>query len=176
MHLRGFAATGVQDITDASGVPKGSFYNYFQSKEDFGLAALEFYVDTMCERLEQTLSKGKGTPLKRLRTLFTEWTRELTQQGYVGGCFAGNMCQELADVNPTFQPAVDQAFARIQSYFTTCLREAQQRGEVNKKVNVEELAFFLLNSWQGAVLRMKASGNSEPLRVFQQVIFAQVLQ
>jgi len=176
MYLRGFADTGIQDITDASGVPKGSFYNYFKSKEEFGLAALELYVETMCERLDKTLSKGKSSPLKRLRTLFMEWTQELTQQGYVGGCFAGNMCQELADVNPTFRPAVDEAFQRLQSYFTACIREAQQVGEVQKKVNAEELAFFLLNSWQGAVLRMKANGSDQPLRVFQQVIFHHVLQ
>jgi TetR/AcrR family transcriptional repressor of nem operon len=90
---------------------------------------------------------GIAKPFKRLRTLFTEWTQELTQQGYVGGCFAGNMCQELADVNPLFRPAVDHAFQRLQSYFTACIREAQQVGEVQKRVNAEELAFFLLNSW-----------------------------
>ena len=176
MYLRGFADTGIQDITDASGVPKGSFYNYFQSKEDFGLAALEFYVTTMCDRLEKTLVKGKGSPLKRLRTIFTAWTHELGQQGYVGGCFAGNMCQELADVNPTFRPAVDHAFARLQSYFTACIREAQQAGEVSAKADADELGFFVLNSWQGAVLRMKASGDNTPLRAFQQVIFQHVLR
>ncbi|MGE0684332.1 MAG: TetR family transcriptional regulator C-terminal domain-containing protein [Candidatus Binatia bacterium] len=176
MYLHGFAATGIQDITDASGVPKGSFYNYFKSKDEFGLAALEYYIDIICERLETILVKGKGSPLERLRALFAELNQELTQKGYVEGCFAGNMCQELADVNPAFRPAIECAFQRIQSYFTACLGEAQQVGELNTKMNAEELGFFLLNSWQGALLRMKASGSDEPLRIFVQVMFEQILR
>lgn len=176
MYLRGFAATGVQDIADTSGVPKGSFYNYFKSKEDFALEVLEHYVDITCERLETILVKGKGAPLTRLRALFDDWIREFTQKRYVGGCFAGNLCQELADVNPTFRPAVDRAFQRIQSCFTACLREARQTGELPAKADVEELSAFLLNSWQGAVLRMKASASDEPLRKFLQVVFERVLR
>jgi len=176
MYRHGFAATGVQHITDASGVPKGSFYNYFKSKEDFALEALEYYVAGECEQLEATLVNGKGSPLTRLRTHFKDWIQQLTHKGYVGGCFAGNLCQELADVSPTFRLAVDRAFQRIQRYLTTCLREAQKAREISPQADVEELSAFLLNSWQGAVLRMKASGSDEPLRKFQHVVFDRVLR
>ena len=176
MYLRGFAATGVQDIADAGGVPKGSSYNYFKSKEDLALEALERYVDATCERLETILVKGKGSPLTRLRALFDDWIRELTRKRYVGGCFVGNLCQELADVNLAFHPAVDRAFQRIQSCFTGCLREARQIGELPAKADVEELSAFLLNSGQGAALRMKASGSDEPLRKFQHIVFDRVLR
>ena len=175
IRRQGFAATGVQEIADASGVPKGSFYNYFKSKDAFTLEVLERYVDMSCEHIEDTLVRGRGSPLTRLRALYDHWIKDFAHKGYVGGCFAGKLCQEVAEVSPRFRKALERGFRRTQACYTACLREAQAAGEISPDVDPDMLAAFLYNSWQGAMLRMKASANADPLKQFRHFVFEQVL-
>src|ERR1700761_5312508 len=78
----GFNGCSVQDITEAAGVPKGSFYNHFESKEALGAAALEHYwTDGACDRL-QILTRTDLPPLERLRTYFEQAAGEIVQLGF----------------------------------------------------------------------------------------------
>lgn len=175
IRLQGFAATGVQEIADASGVPKGSFYNYFKSKDAFTLEVLERYVDMSCEHIEDTLVRGRGSPLTRLKTLYDHWITDFGRKGYVGGCFAGKLSQELAEINPSFREALERSFQRTQACYAVCLREAKEVGELSPDIDPDMLAAFVYNSWQGAMLRMKASGNADPLKQFRHFVFTHLL-
>ncbi|NQU32773.1 MAG: TetR/AcrR family transcriptional regulator, partial [Bacteroidetes bacterium] len=72
MHLKGYNATGVQELVDAAGIPKGSFYNYFKSKEDFAIDALTYFADRFQKTIEQHLNDKTFTPVKRLEKLFIQ--------------------------------------------------------------------------------------------------------
>lgn len=171
----GFNATGVQEIANASGVPKGSFYNYFDSKEAFAIAALERYAEVTCANLEAVLIKGKGSPLTRLRGLFQGWTKTFFQENNGCGCFAGNMSQEFANHSPVIRKALDRAFARMQAYYTACLEEAQAAGEIGESDDPKLLAAFIYNAWQGALVRAKTQGDTTALKQFQKVVFGRLL-
>lgn len=175
LYRQGFNATGVQEIADASGVPKGSFYNYFKSKEEFAVEALERYAESTCAYLEQALIKAKGSPLTRLRSLFRGWTKALFAENNGCGCFAGNLSQEFANQSPLVRSALDRAFAKMQSYYTACLSEALVAGEIDKSDDPKLLATFIYNAWQGALLRAKAQGNTKPLDQFQKIVFERLL-
>ena len=79
-YERGFEATGIQEITMASGVPKGSFYNYFSSKTDFASGVLQLYGERQSEHLRHNLIEGDGSPLGRLKSLFETWTVQFFEE------------------------------------------------------------------------------------------------
>ena len=176
VHEQGFNATGVQEIADAAGIPKGSFYSYFASKEDFGTAILNRYADASCADLERRLIRAGGSPLDRLRAVFRDWTEESETRDCSRGCLAGNLCQEMADSSPALRIAVDGVFRRIEGYLAACLREAQAAGELSRDEDPDELASSLEFAWQGAVMRAKASRSAAPMRGFQEVILPRLLR
>ncbi len=96
----GFNGCSVQDITDAAGVPKGSFYNHFESKEALGAAALEHYWDDGACDLLEILRQADTAPLQRLRAYFERVTADMAKIGFTCGCLIGNMAAELSDHSP----------------------------------------------------------------------------
>src|SRR5437870_3897626 len=96
MATRGYNGTSIKDIVDAAEVPKGSFYTYFKSKEDFAIAALEKVADERMQKGRKLLSDRDIAPLERLTLYFTESINRIEAE-LNGGCFIGNMCQEMSD-------------------------------------------------------------------------------
>lgn len=175
MYRQGFSATGIQEIADAGGVPKGSFYNHFDSKETFAVEALGRYTEMGCEHLKTMLAKAKGSPLTRLRALFQGMTNRFFHEDNGCGCFAANLSQERANHSSVIRTALEHSFLTMQAHYTACVKEAQAVGEIDPRSDPELLAAFIINSWQGAVLRAKAQGNTKPMEQFQKVVFERLL-
>lgn len=176
LHGAAFAATGVQQITDAGGVPKGSFYNYFRSKDEFGIEVLRRYAQELVGQMEAVLVDGDGTPLQRLEGLFDRFIEQARDGGYRRGCLAGSLAQELGASNAAFREELEQVLRQAQRQLTEVLFEAQQAGELDAAEDPDELAGFLYNAWQGALLRMKASGSDRPLQQFKTLALRRVLR
>lgn len=172
---QGYAATGVQDITDAAGVPKGSFYNYFDSKEDFALAVLELYRERSMEHFQLLTSPAIPSPLARLHALLVGAEEQLRGSDYSAGCLAGRLAQELAGENPNFRAPLCEVFTMMQGAVAACLREARQLGEIAPQEDPELLASFLVNAFQGAMLRAKAAGSTAPLEAVRTITFSRLL-
>lgn len=174
LYKRGFNASGVQEIADASGVPKGSFYNYFKSKEDFAEQVVERYTQDLSAYLEQTLLQAEGSPLSRLRGMFESWSEKFATCS-VCGCLTGNLAQELAIHNPMIQKVLERSFNRLQSYYIACLEEAKVVGEIDQNADPKLLGAFIYNGWQGALLRAKAQNDMRAIQQFQKVVFEMLL-
>ncbi len=172
---QGFSATGVQEIADAAGVPKGSFYNYFGSKEDFAVTVLDTYQQQACDQIGTMLRTATGSPLERLASIFEDWRRDMVEANFAGGCLAGRLCQELAGENVALRAPLDRAFYCMGSFFADVLRQAQEVGELGPDEDPDELAGFIQTAWQGAAAGAKASGSDQPLRRFQRVVFGRLL-
>ncbi len=173
---QGFNATGVQEIADAAGVPKGSFYNYFDSKEQFAAEVLASYQERECAELDELLAPEAGSPLVRLRATFDHWIDEMRECGFTGGCLAGRLAQELAGEVPDLRPPLERVFTCQRGYLSACIAEARDVGELGDGPPAETLAEFILNAWQGALQRAKAAGDEGPLRVCADVVFDQLLR
>lgn len=177
MHVKGYNATGVQEIVDAAGIPKGSFYNYFKSKEEFAIEALNYFANRFKEVFDIHLNDKKVPPLKRLENLFTQLINWYTDEfKFTSGCFAGNLCQEMGDVNKQISDAVENLFDETTKLFKSCLEEAQQKGEINRLIDVEIIAEAIWNSWEGALMRMKTSKSAKPLEDFKYMVFSVLLK
>ena len=176
MHLKGYNGTGLQGIIKAAGIPKGSFYYYFESKEHFALEAMKYYHETKHEEAKRILSDKKFSPLQRIEDLFSYWIEEdFRRAKFKKGCLLGNLAIEMSDVNREIGDAVDRDFRSHERLLTKCLTEAKENNELNPSSNVEKLAEFIWNSWEGAILRMKASKSIRPLNIFQDVLHTTIL-
>jgi TetR/AcrR family transcriptional repressor of nem operon len=172
----GYASTGVKEILDEADVPKGSFYHHFASKEAFAKEVLGLYVRGERERAEKILGDGKAAPLRRLRRYFEELIAVYGPTAEISGCMVGNLSLEMADHSDSIQSLLHQSFANWQPGIAGILQEAIDRGELAKSNKPQELASFLLNSYEGALLRSKADRSSKPLENFLHFAFNVLLK
>ena len=175
MHRNGYNATGLSDILQAADVPKGSFYHHFDSKEDFAAAALERYGMRGRERAAAILNDTTTPPLKRLRRYFRDLLKRFGQQGAIPGCMLGRFSLEIAAESPQLRKQISASFDNLQHTIATVIRQAVAQKELPAGTDPESLAGFLLNSWQGALLRSQAEKSNAPLETFMRCVFDELL-
>ncbi|MBF2014966.1 MAG: TetR family transcriptional regulator C-terminal domain-containing protein [Rivularia sp. T60_A2020_040] len=172
---RGFNAASLNDILTTAGVPKGSFYYYFSSKEDFGLAIIDYFASKYQDKLKNILEDQRFSHLTRLRNYFESGIAEMQLSECTHGCLIGNLAQELSAQNELFRHRLNQVFADWEKYFVRCLRAAYEAGEINGDSHLDDLAKFILSSWQGAILQAKVTKSVIPMQIFVQILFGQVI-
>jgi TetR/AcrR family transcriptional regulator, transcriptional repressor for nem operon len=172
---RGFNGCSVQDITEAAGVPKGSFYNHFESKEALGAAALEHFWQDGADRL-QILSEPGRAPRDRLRAYFEQAAADMAEIDYTCGCLVGNLTAELSDHSKLISAQLSAIFASWAKRVADCIREAQAAGEISAAADPETLANFVLSAWEGAVLRARIEKTGRPLNQFLDILFSHLLR
>ena len=170
LHQRGFNATGVQDITDAAGVPKGSFYNHFESKEALGVEALERYwqgaLNSLAELKDETVP-----PIERLKLYFRRLNELGRKLKYRQGCMVGNLSVEMSDQSPIMRERLAVILATWSRAIGACVKEAQEDGSMRRDLEPTVVAAFMLNSWEGTVMRAKVDRSSVPFDQFEKVVF-----
>jgi TetR/AcrR family transcriptional repressor of nem operon len=176
MHTAGYASTGVKEILEIAGIPKGSFYHYFPSKESFAREVLLRYFTGESKRAEKILGNNKIAPLMRLRKYFGELISVYGPSGPITGCMAGGLTLEMADHSDVLQSVLSESFSRWQSGIEDILRAAVESGDLAKGAKTNELAAFVLNSYEGALLRSKAERSQAPLDNFLHIIFGVLLK
>lgn len=176
IHENGFNHTGIQEILEAADVPKGSFYFYFKNKEDFGLQLVDFFLDSAVTQLESFLSHENADPIARLRSFFLMAKDRSEQRAFKGGCPIGNLTQEMADQKDSFRIKLNTAFGRMSKVIAEYLEQAQKMNRLSPALDARETADFILNSWEGALLRSKAQGSVAPMDVFDTMIFEKLLR
>jgi TetR/AcrR family transcriptional regulator, transcriptional repressor for nem operon len=176
MHSNGYNATGLSEILKEADVPKGSFYHHFGSKEGFAAAALERYTTREAEHAAAVLSDSKIPPLKCLKRYFMDLVKLYGQKGAIPGCMMGRFSLEIAAANPQLRKQISATFTHWQHTIATVVEQAIAQKELPAGTDPESLAGFLLNSWEGALLRSQAEASDAPLEVFMQIAFDQLLK
>lgn len=172
---RGYNAASINDILTAAGVPKGSFYYYFASKEDFGLAIIDDFAARYQQRISNFLEDERYSPLTRLRNYFVSKIADMKTCECTDGCLIGNLAQELSAQNELFRDRLNQIFRSWEQCFAQCLTAAVAAGELEERGNLEQLAQFILSSWEGAILQAKVAKSTEPMSTFVDLMFSRVL-
>ena len=176
IHQKGFNYTGLQEILSAAGMPKGSFYNHFKSKEDFGLQVIDFFSDYFDQYSRDILEDRTRSPLSRLENLLDRFMDFFISKDYTCGCPVGNMAQELGDLSPVFLYLFSKALDKMVDKYTMMLSEAQAAGEISKDLEVKEAANFIVAGWHGALIRMKVTKSIEPLNNHKKFVLDFVLK
>lgn len=173
---QGFNATGIEAVLKRAKVPKGSFYYYFDNKEDFGLAVIERFAQRFGDRLAALLAAEEVAPLARIRNYLEGGLERFEGNCCSKGCLVGNLGQEMADQHERFRRRLEEIFLTWQGQFAECLRQAQTAGEISGDLDPQATAEFLLSGWEGALLRAKVMKSTRPLRAFISILFDRVLR
>lgn len=173
---KGFSATGIDEILGRVGVPKGSFYHYFESKEEFGLELIDLYAKFFARKLDRHFNNKAQSPLGRLHAFIEDAKDGMTRYEYRRGCLIGNLGQEMGALPESFRARLKDTFEDWQSRLSVCFLEAQQAGQLASDVDVSQLAAFFWIGWEGAVLRAKLERTVIPLEVFTRFFFAGLLR
>lgn len=170
LHTQGFNGCAVQDITQAAGVPKGSFYNHFESKEALAMAALElFWMNGTARR--ELLADTSIEPVERLRRHFQMLSSALEKTNFKRGCMIGNFSSEMSQ-NTDFRERLVKMYSDWTDALENCIKEADAAGALKVPMPSRTIAAFLVNAWEGAVLRSKVELNGAAFDDFEKVIFA----
>ncbi|MFE3167571.1 TetR/AcrR family transcriptional regulator [Streptomyces sp. NPDC059224] len=159
---RGYSALGVAEICQAAGVPKGSFYYFFESKEALALAVVDEHWAAQRREWTQALT-GEEEPLQRLRRLFeeTEAGQRAVQEGCgtVAGCLFGNLTLELSNRTEVVRGRLQEIFEAQVGMVESVIVEARERGEVGV-TDTREAARAVVAQLEGQVMFAKLYNNT----------------
>jgi TetR/AcrR family transcriptional regulator, transcriptional repressor for nem operon len=176
MFRKGYLGSGVRDIVAAASAPQGSFTNHFRSKEVFAREVLDRYFEHITRLVSQALEDNSLPARARLRRYLDVITARLAADGFTRGCLIGDFSLEAIPHSDMLRERLLEIFAEWRAPFAACIAEAQAAGEIATTFTPDDLAEFLLASWQGAILRMKVERNAEPLERFKRIAFATVFK
>ncbi|MGB9110931.1 MAG: TetR/AcrR family transcriptional regulator [Telluria sp.] len=168
---KGYSAVGLNEILSAAGVPKGSFYHYFKSKELFGKAMLEDYVEGYLGELDGMLAAG-GTGLVRLMRYWDSWMA-MADGGCAGSkCLVVKLSGEVADMSEAMREVLLQGTNSIVQRLAGCIAEGVADGSIRAGMTPPETALALYDMWLGAALLTKLRREPSALRNAMQTTLA----
>jgi TetR/AcrR family transcriptional repressor of nem operon len=168
---KGYTNTGIEDILKANSIPKGSFYNFFKNKEDFGIRAMQKYTKHQIEWIENLLSdKAKG-PFDRLKNFYERLIAASVDENCRKGCLVGNMTQEMAGLSNPIGRQAEESLQEISNLIAGCIEEGQDLDEIRSDYSAKDLADYLHNSFYGFLLRAKAGRDKKQFDIFTEMMF-----
>ncbi|WP_312264497.1 TetR/AcrR family transcriptional regulator [Rivihabitans pingtungensis] len=160
---KGFTALGLTELLSAAGVPKGSFYHYFRSKEQFGQALLERYFANYDARLASHFAAEPGRMRDRLLSYFAGWITQACQADSHGSCLAVKLAGEVCDLSEPMREALAVGMAQVCARLADAIARAAAEGSLATCADPAALADALYAMWLGAALRTKVMRDSSPL-------------
>jgi TetR/AcrR family transcriptional repressor of nem operon len=173
LHARGFNGCSIQDITEAAGVPKGSFFNHFKSKEALALEVHGIYCANF--HIEMLFDKTKS-PLNRLKDHFRFLADGYEAWGFERGCLLGNLRAEMAPAYPQMRKALQESYEAWTGAVATVLTDAQNAGEIDSRLQVDQIARFLVNAWEGVAMQLKVLKSRKLVDEYLDVTFSVLLK
>ncbi len=140
----GFLATGVDAIVKNANVPKGSFYYYFKSKEDYAQTVLNAYDSFFEHKLKKHLHESSCTPMVRLENFINDACEGIKKYNFTRGCLVGNMMQESPGLPQSFIKVLQNILESWQALVAACLSDALSSGEISSNMNNTQLAAIFL--------------------------------
>ncbi|MCB4321991.1 TetR/AcrR family transcriptional regulator [Alcaligenes sp. 13f] len=151
MSSKGYTAVGLAEIVMAAGIPKGSFYYYFKSKEEFGQALLEDYFATYLPKVDVHL-RGPGSGRERLMAYFQFWADTQGMGLALDKCLVVKLGPEVCDLSEDMRLVLRQGTEAVVSRIAQCIEQGQADGSIGTSASAPVLASALYQLWLGASL------------------------
>lgn len=166
MLAKSYHAVGIQEILTDVDVPKGSFYHYFDSKEAFGVAIIEYYGEQLANAIQKSVTNQTISPRQRIVAYFVSIRNYYVANGFGSGCLVAKLATEVANPSSDMRNALKREFDKWIGLFAECIREGQKGGEIVSEHSAEAMAEFLYTSWEGALVRMQVNSDLRPIDHF----------
>lgn len=171
---KGFAAVGLNEILKTAGVPKGSFYHYFESKEHFGSCLLENYFDQYMFTLDEQLTDKSIPAVERLIAYFDNWLVSQCSDTTIDKCLVVKLSGEVTDLSETMRLALKKGTQRVIDRIALLVQEAIDNGEISPENDASTLTQELYYTWLGATLITKVNHNPDALHIAMNALYARL--
>lgn len=163
ISMHGYHGTGIKQILDVVNVPKGSFYNFFSSKEAFVVELIKEYSQNTLATLEAyLLTEGANfSPVEQLRNIYKFGLNEFANSQFQKSCLVGALAADVGNESVLCQQALQSAMDNWLDTFTRLFEQAQKTGELRTDVSARELSSTYWSTWEGSLLKLKVSGNAQ---------------
>jgi TetR/AcrR family transcriptional repressor of nem operon len=162
MAGKGFSAVGLSEILAEAGVPKGSFYHYFGSKDAFGEALLEDYFEDYLADLDNTLAQPGLTMAQRLLNYWQVWQDTQSFLDCQGKCLAVKLAAEVADLSEAMRLSIRRGTTGIVSRLAKAIEAGAREGSLSIDGDAESVAQSLYQLWLGASVMVKIGRHTAP--------------
>jgi TetR/AcrR family transcriptional regulator, transcriptional repressor for nem operon len=162
MAGRGFSAVGLNEILSGAGVPKGSFYHYFASKDAFGESMLAAYFEDYLAELDKTLAQPGLTIAQRLTAYCLQWQETQSFFDCQGKCLAVKLAAEVADLSEAMRASLKRGTSGITSRLAEAIKAGVAEGSLRIDGEPDQVAQSLYQLWLGASLMVKILRHPQP--------------
>ena len=162
MAGKGFSAVGLNEILAEAGVPKGSFYHYFGSKDAFGEAMLAAYFADYLTDLDETLRQPGLTMAQRLMTYWQQWQETQSFLDCQGKCLAVKLGAEVADLSEAMRAALKHGTSGITQRLMQAIETGVAEGSLSIDGEPAGVAQSLYQLWLGASVMVKIVRSTQP--------------
>ncbi|MDQ7990862.1 MAG: TetR/AcrR family transcriptional regulator [Candidatus Dactylopiibacterium sp.] len=159
---KGFVAVGLAEILASAGVPKGSFYHYFASKEAFGVALLERYEAACTTRMAALDAEPGLTGAQRVLRSFEHWAQRQRGTDAAQHCLITKLGAEIADLSDAMRARMLAMTEAVLRQLAAHVAAGQADGSIANRQAPEALAQWLYQAWLGASLLAKLRRDDSP--------------
>lgn len=159
LSLNGYHGTGIKQILDAVNVPKGSFYNYFASKEAFVAEILREYSNQYLKILDDYVDSSSEQPLEKIKTIYGFMLEKFSGQNCQRGCLIGSIAAEIGNQSETCQAAMLESVAHSKLRVSRLIQQAQDKQQIRDDLTAEQITNVFWATWEGSLLKMKMEGS-----------------
>lgn len=156
---KGYHNVGINEILKACDLPKGSFYNFFDTKEKFAEKVLESYGTSSLNMIVKSLGDKSISPLVRLKQFYSMLIDINEKDGMDAGCLVNNLSIEVGGFNPGISKVAGDNFNIWIEEIARCVEEGQDKGEIIDTIPAEDIAEYMHAGLFGAFSRMKVNRN-----------------
>jgi len=171
----GYEGVGIGPILKAVDVPKGSFYYFFQSKDDFVVAVIEAYEEKYRRLREHFFTDTSLRPLARLDAYFAALEAEYRTDAPYAGCLYGIIAQGAAGRSTVVLDTLATSFARWEKSIQGVLAAAQQDGDIDIEENINDLTASIVDAYEGALIRAKAKEGASAFTRFREIVLRRLV-
>lgn len=161
---KGFAAVGLSEVLAAARVPKGSFYHWFRSKEQFGEALIERHFECYLAQVDACLSAPGCSPAQRLLDFFGRWHALQSGDELESRCLVVKLSAEVCDLSEPMRAALERGTSQVLARLAACLAEGRASGSLVACPDPADVAQQLYQQWLGATLLARVQRSDEPLQ------------
>ncbi|OJZ74237.1 TetR family transcriptional regulator [Mycobacterium paraffinicum] len=163
MVQKGYSAVGLTEVLTTAGVPKGSFYHYFNSRDAFGEAMLQNYFTGYLANMNRIIATPGASPAQQLMTYWQQFYDKQTVDECQGRCLVVKLAAEVSDLSEPMRLILQQGTAGILERLERMLAAGIEDGSVSLDVTPAVAANTLYSAWIGASVLAKVNRSPEQL-------------
>ncbi|MFE7119299.1 TetR/AcrR family transcriptional regulator [Streptomyces sp. NPDC057654] len=163
MARKGFSAVGINEVLSAAGVPKGSFYHFFGSKDAFGEALIRAYFTDYLADMDRILAEPGLTVAERLTNYWQSWRETQSVDECQGKCLAVKLGAEVSDLSEAMRLALKEGTTAVTDRLERAIMAGLKDGSITVDGTPRDTAHALYDMWLGASVMVKIHRDIGPL-------------